>query len=70
MITDMKALGQNGLKPETVSKKILKAVQDKKPKIRYTFISELTFNIMYLAPRRLMDKLVTRYLGLESTARK
>ena len=70
MIADMKKLGQNGLKPETVSKKILKAVQDKKPKIRYTFISELTLNIMYLAPRRLMDKLVTRYLGLESTARK
>ena len=70
MITDMKMLGQNGLKPETVSKKILKAVQDKKPKIRYTFISELTLNIMYLAPRSLMDKLVTRYLGLECTARK
>ena len=69
MLGDMKRLGQRGLEPETVSKKILKAVQDKKPKIRYTFISEFTLNIVYFAPRRLMDKLVTRYLGLKNIGR-
>ena len=66
MLIDMKRLGKSGLKPETVSKKILKAVQDKNPKIRYTFISEFTLNLVYFAPRRLMDTLVTQYLGLKS----
>ena len=69
MLRDMKRLGQRGLEPKTVSKKILKAVQDKKPKIRYTFISELTLNMVYFAPRRLMDKLVTQYLGLKNIGR-
>ena len=64
MLFDMKELGKTGLKPETVSQKILKAVEDKNPKIRYTFISELTLNLVYFAPRGLMDWVVTRYLGL------
>ena len=60
----MKKLGENGLKPETVAKKILKAVESKNPKLRYTFISELTLNLLYFAPRRLIDRIVTQYLGL------
>ena len=70
MLGDMKRLGQGGLKPEAVSKKILKAVQDKNPKIRYTFISELTLNMVYFAPRRLVDILVARYLGLKKIGRR
>ena len=70
MLGDMKRLGQGGLEPETVSKKILKAVQDKKPKIRYTFVSELTLKMVYFAPRRLIDTLVTRYLGLKRIDRR
>ncbi len=64
MISDMKRLGENGLEPTTVARKIFQAVEAKNPKLRYTFISELTLNFLYLAPRRLIDKLVIRYFGL------
>ena len=66
MIADMKKIGSKGLKPEIVAKKILQAVETKKPKIRYTFISEFTLNLLYFAPRALIDRLVTRYLGLKN----
>ncbi len=64
VIVDMRKLGTNGLKPEIVSAKIFRAVEAKNPKIRYTFIREFTLNLLYLAPRRLIDKLVMRYLRL------
>ena len=66
MLSDMKRLGENGLKPEEVAKKILHAVETKNPRVRYTFISELTLNLIYFAPRRLIDTMLTRYLGLRS----
>ena len=65
MLFDMKKLGKNGLTPETVAAKIIHAVETSNPKFRYTFISEFTLNLLYFTPRVLIDKLVTRYLGLE-----
>ncbi len=64
MLFDMKKLGKNGLKPDTVASKIIHAVETTNPKFRYTFISELMLNLLYFAPRIVIDKLVTRYLGL------
>ena len=64
MLFDMTKLGSNGLKPETVAAKIIHAVETPNPKFRYTFISEFTLNLLYFAPRILIDKLVIRYLGL------
>ena len=64
MLFDMKKLGRNGLKPDTVATKIIYAVETPNPKFRYTFISEFTLNLLYFTPRIVIDKLVTRYLGL------
>ncbi len=64
VIFDMKKLGENGLKPEIVAAKIFQAVEAKKPKFRYTFISEFMLNLLYFAPRLVIDILLTRYLGL------
>ncbi|PQM62259.1 MAG: oxidoreductase [Rhodobacteraceae bacterium] len=64
MVSDMKKLGANGLQPETVAKKVIQAVETQKPKLRYTFINELSLNLLYFAPRRLLDRLITKYLGL------
>ena len=64
MVSDMKKLGANGLQPEAVAKKVMQAVETRKPKLRYTFISELTLNLLYFAPRLLLDRLITKYLGL------
>jgi len=64
MLFDMTKLASNGLKPETVATKIIHAVETPNPKFRYTFISEFTLNLLYFAPRILIDKLVTKYLGL------
>ena len=64
MLFDMKRLGRNGLKPDTVATKIIYAVETPNPKFRYTFISEFTLNLLYFTPRIVIDKLVTRYLGL------
>ena len=64
MLFDMKKLGRNGLKPDTVAAKIVYAVETPNPKFRYTFISEFTLNLLYFTPRIVIDKLVTRYLGL------
>ena len=64
MLSDMRNLGINGLNPEIVASKILKVVEVQNPKLRYTFIGELMLNLQYFAPRRLMDLVVTHYLGL------
>lgn len=64
MANDMKKIGTNGLKPQNVATKIFRAVETKRPKKRYTFISEFTLNLLYFAPRSLIDIVVTRYLGL------
>ena len=65
VISDMKNLGKNGLEPETVARKIIHAVETRNPRIRYTFIREMSLNLLYLAPRRLIDKLVIRHVGLK-----
>ncbi len=70
MLFDMKKLGKNGIKPETVAAKIIHAVETPNPKFRYTFISEFTLNLLYFTPRFFMDILVTRYLGLVKKERK
>ena len=64
MLFDMKNLGRQGLKPETVATKIIHAVETAAPKLRYTFISEFTLNLIYFTPKTLLDKILTRYLGL------
>ena len=64
MLFDMKKLGRNGLNPDTVATKIIHAVETPNPKFRYTFISEFTLNLLYFTPTIVIDKLVTRYLGL------
>ena len=62
--SDMKKLGANGLVPEIVAAKIFKATEAKRPKLRYTFISEFSLNLLYFAPRVLVDIILARYLGL------
>ena len=63
---DLKKLAQKGLAPRTVAITILKAAEEKNPKIRYTFINELNLNLIYITPRKFLDKLITWYLGLEN----
>ena len=67
---DIRNFASNGLKPETVALKILKSVEDKNPKIRYTFLQEFTLTLIYLTPRRLLDWAVTTYLSLRKVNRR
>ena len=61
---DIGKFASHGLKAETVALKILKAVEAKSPRIRYTFLREFTLTLIYFTPRRVLDWAITKYLNL------
>ena len=59
-----KNLGEKGLPVEKVAKKILCAIEDKKPKIKYFLFGEGLLMLIYFIPKRLLDYQFSKFFGL------
>jgi len=67
--TYMLELGRKGLPPEKIGEAVYRALNAKKPKVRYTVTPDALQNLMVnRLPKRMVDNMVARRLGLKKTS--